>query len=106
MMKSVFKMMNFALKMMNFGRLIGLGEGPGCWQPEPYAPVKKDDSDTTSAAGCCEKTTATAADFVSAFQFPPFRWLFLCNVPTPVNIYTLPLILGLIVCTYSPFAGI
>ena len=64
--------------------LVGLGESPGCWAPEPYAPLpsaaEEEERQPRDDRGCCERAAATASDFVSAFRYPPFRWLFVCNV--------------------------
>ena len=63
--------------------LVGLGESPGCWAPEPYAPVSsvaQEERWHRDDRGCCQRASATVSDFVSAFKYPPFRWLFVCNV--------------------------
>lgn len=62
--------------------LVGLGESPGCWAPEPYAPLADDAAEVAAAArraSSSERFSNLALDFVSAFKFPPFRWLFITN---------------------------
>ena len=65
--------------------LIGLGERPGCWAPEPLAPKKlplpapPPAGATDGRGGCCGRLRRLLADFASAFRFAPFRWLFLTN---------------------------
>ena len=64
--------------------LVGLGERPPTrerwWQPEPKAPPKLPEPPRP----CAERCTSTLADFVSAFKYPPFRWLFITNVRNTV----------------------
>lgn len=63
--------------------LVGLGESPGCWAPEPFAPLSsaaEEERRQQRDDRCCKRASATASDFVSAFRYPPFRWLFVCNV--------------------------
>jgi len=57
------------------------------WQPEAVAPPKLPEPPRP----CAERCTSTLADFVSAFKYPPFRWLFITNVCNTV---------------YGTFAGI
>eukprot|EP01052_Picozoa_sp_SAG31_P003368 SAG31_NODE_128_length_23532_cov_21.204754_13_plen_456_part_00 len=62
--------------------LVGLGERPSCWAPEPVAPVKSSAlvaADTVPTRCNCNAFRRLLADFGSAFRFPPFRWLFLTN---------------------------
>jgi hypothetical protein len=60
--------------------LVGLGERPPTrerwWQPEPKAPPRLPEPEKP----CSERCTGTLTDFVSAFKYPPFRWLFITNV--------------------------
>jgi Na+/melibiose symporter-like transporter len=56
--------------------LVGLGEKPGWWAPEPMAPPPVEKQ---ASSGCGVRARLSLADFVSAFQFRPFRWLFITN---------------------------
>ena len=54
-------------------------------------PVAASTPDKVVSQPCTTKVALTVADFVSAFQYPPFRWLFITNLMNTV---------------YSSFAGI
>lgn len=75
--------------------LVGLGEAVPTrkrwWLPEPMKPVTAEHEKPVVSQSCTTKVALTIADFVSAFQYPPFRWLFITNVMNTV---------------YSSFAGI
>jgi hypothetical protein len=75
--------------------LVGLGEAVPTrgrwWLPEPIKPVAAEQEKPVASQPCTKKVALTIADFVSAFQYPPFRWLFITNVMNTV---------------YSSFAGI
>jgi MFS family permease len=58
--------------------LVGLGERPGCWAPEPRAPPKVVGVGSRARRGCGLR--ALLLDFASAFGHAPFRWLFLTNM--------------------------
>lgn len=60
--------------------LIGLGATPGFMTPEALAPPKKQLTEAERQKSVLVKAKETLADFVSAYQFPPFRWLFITNV--------------------------
>jgi hypothetical protein len=69
--------------------LVGLGEGVPTgwgwsqwWLPEPMAPKKtaKEQQQHEAPPPCTTKVALTVQDFVSAFQYPPFRWLFITNM--------------------------
>ena len=59
--------------------LVGLGSRPGLWSPEPMAPPPKPPP-PGPRPGCGARARATVTDFVSAFRYEPFRWLFVTNV--------------------------
>jgi hypothetical protein len=48
--------------------------------PEALAPPKKQLSEAEKGKSTLVRVKDTVADFVSAYQFPPFRWLFITNV--------------------------
>jgi MFS family permease len=70
--------------------LVGLGEGPPTrsrwWLPEPMAPKKsakeqqQQEQEQEAPPPCTTRVALTVQDFVSAFQYPPFRWLFITNM--------------------------
>ena len=64
--------------------LMGLGEKPGWMTPEPMAPVlsaeQQEAERNLRRQGVHVRINATFSDFVSAFKYPPFRWLFITNI--------------------------
>ena len=47
-------------------------------------PVAAEQEKPVASQPCTAKVALTIADFVSAFQHPPFRWLFITNVMNTV----------------------
>ena len=71
--------------------LVGLGETPGRWSPEPFPtlatkkPAEAEEEEAEKqpppppARFSPRWCAATGRDFTSAHKFPPFRWLFITN---------------------------